>query len=193
MWHTGDTPKILSNAEYQFSEQLFLQHGYYVKYLVRKKCSNPNDVEDFVQSTWEQLLKNSDKLRNISENKLSSYIDVVVTNVIRMEARKKKLDTCSFEDDLEPGYDPVPFLDQSFDQKQVKEIFRNAWSQIDPYVREILVRRYIMEQSGQEIADAMQISPNSVRSYLYRARKVAKRELLKNNRNLDQQWHDAYT
>lgn len=193
MRHTGDTPKILSSAEYQFSEQFFLQYGYYVKYLVRKKCSNPNDVEDFVQSTWEQLLKNSDKLRNISENKLFSYIDVVVTNVIRMEARKKKLDTCSFEDHQEPGYDPVPFLDQLFDQKQILENFRNAWSKIDPYVREILERRYIMEQSNLEIAVAMKISHNNVRVYLHRARKAAKRELLKHNKDLDQQWHDAYT
>ena len=179
--------------EQQFIEQIFYQYKDYVKHLARKKSGDPNDVEDIVQSTWELLLRNTDKLLEVSENKRMAYIAAVVTNVIRMEARKKKLDTCSLDDVLEPGYDAMLVLDRVFDQKYVKENFREAWSKVNPYVRELLERYYLLDQSLKEIADAMEIAPNNVRTYLHRARKAAKKELLKHSKSLEQQWNDAYT
>ena len=179
--------------EQQFIERIFLQHKNYVKYLARKKCGDPNDIEDVVQSTWELLLKNADKLFAVSENKQIAYIATVVINVIRMETRKKKLDTCSLDDVLEPGCDAMLVLDRIFDQKYVKDTFREAWEKVGPYVRELLVRYYILEQSHKEIAEAMEIAPNNVRTYLHRARKAAKKELLKHSKMLEQQWNDAYT
>ena len=179
--------------EQSFIEQIFFQYKDYVKYLARKKCGDPNDVEDVVQNTWELLLKNTDKLSAVSENKQMAYIATVVTNVIRMDARKKKLDTCSLDDVLEPGYDAMLVLDRIFDQKCVKGSFREAWAKIDPYVRELLERYYLLDQSHKEIAEAMEIAPNNVRTYLYRARKAAKKELLKHSKSLEQQWNDAYT
>lgn len=192
-------PKAEEKIEFQFVdeqsfiEQIFFRYKDYVKYLARKKCSDPNDVEDVVQSTWELLLKNVDKLSAVSENKQMAYIAAVVTNVIRMEARKKKLDTCSLDDVLEPGYDAMLILDRIFDQKDVKANFREAWTKVDPYVRELLERYYLLDQSHKEIAEAMDIVPNNVRTYLHRARKAAKKELLKHSKSLEQQWNDAYT
>lgn len=179
--------------EQQFIEQIFYQYKDYVKHLARKKAGDPNDVEDIVQSTWELLLRNTDKLLEVSENKRMAYIAAVVTNVVRMDARKKKLDTCSLDDVLEPGYDAMLVLDRMFDQKYVKENFREAWVKVDPYVRELLERYYLLDQSHKEIAEAMEIAPNNVRTYLHRARKAAKKELLKHSKMLEQQWNDAYT
>lgn len=172
--------------EQQFIERIFFRYKDYVKHLARKKCGDPNDVEDIVQSTWELLLRNTDKLLEVSENKRMAYIAAVVTNVIRMEARKKKLDTCSLDDVLEPGYDAMLVLDRVFDQKYVKENFREAWAKVDPYVRELLERYYLLDQSHKEIAEAMEIAPNNVRTYLHRARKAAKKELLKHSKSLEQ-------
>jgi RNA polymerase sigma-70 factor (ECF subfamily) len=179
--------------EQYFIEQIFFRYKDYIKHLARKKCEDPNDIEDVVQSTWELLLKNMDKLSAVSENRRMAYVAAVVTNVIRMEVRKKKLDTCSLEDVLEPGYDAMLVLDRIFDQKYVKENFRQAWAKVDPYVRELLERYYLMDQSHKEIAEAMEIAPNNVRTYLHRARKAAKKELLKHSKMLEQQWNDAYT
>lgn len=179
--------------EQYFIEQIFFRYKDYIKHLARKKCEDPNDTEDVVQSTWELLLKNMDKLSAVSENQRMAYIAAVVTNVIRMDARKKKLDTCSLDDILEPGYDAMLVLDRMFDQKYVKENFREAWAKVDPYVRELLERYYLLDQSHKEIAEAMEIAPNNVRTYLHRARKAAKKELLKHSKMLEQQWNDAYT
>lgn len=179
--------------EQYFIEQIFFRYKDYIKHLARKKCEDPNDTEDVVQSTWELLLKNMDKLSAVSENQRMAYIAAVVTNVIRMDARKKKLDTCSLDDILEPGYDAMLVLDRMFDQKYVKENFREARAKVDPYVRELLERYYLLDQSHKEIAEAMEIAPNNVRTYLHRARKAAKKELLKHSKMLEQQWNDAYT
>ena len=179
--------------EQQFIERIFFQYKDYVKHLARKKAGDPNDAEDIVQSTWELLLRNTDKLLEVSENKRMAYIATVVTNVIRMDARKKKLDTCSLDDVLEPGYDAMLVLDRMFDQKYVKDNFWEAWAKVDPYVRELLERYYLLDQSHKEIAEAMEIAPNNVRTYLHRARKAAKKELLKHRKSLEQQWNDAYT
>lgn len=189
----GEKLDIQFVYEQYFMERIFFRYKDYVKHLARKKCDNPNDVEDVIQSTWELLLKNTDKLSAVSENKQMAYIAAVLTNVIRMEARKKKLDTCSLDDVLEPGYNAMLVLDRMFDRKYVKENFWEAWKKIDPHVRELLERYYLLNQSYTEIADAMEINPNNVRTYLHRARKAAKKELLKHRKSLDQQWNDAYT
>ena len=192
--HDGNgDEKMPGNDEQQFIKGIFLRYKDYVKHLARKQCGDPNDVEDVVQSTWELLLKHADKLSGVSENRRMAYIAAVVTNVIRMEARKKKLDTCSLEDVLEPGYDATLVLDRIFDQNYVKEHFREAWAKVDPHVRELLERYYLLEQSHREIAEAMDIAPGNVRTYLHRARKTAKKELLKHSKALEQQWKDAYT
>ena len=110
--------------EQQFIEQIFYQYKDYVKHLARKKSGDPNDVEDIVQSTWELLLRNTDKLLAVSENKRMAYIAAVVTNVVRMDARKRKMDICSLDDVLEPGYDAMLVLDRMFDQKYVKHCYQ---------------------------------------------------------------------
>ncbi len=193
MPRTEDRLEFQPVDEQGFLDQIFFQYKNYVNHLAKQKCSDSNDVEDIVQSTWELLLKNRDKLLAVSENKRTTYIATVVTNVIRMDARKKKLDTCSLSDVLEPGYDAMLVLDRVFDQKLVATNFRVAWASVDPRVREILERHYLLDQSHKEIAEAMQIAPNNMRTYLHRARKAAKKELLKHSKSLAQQWNDAYT
>ena len=157
--------------EQQFIEQIFFQYKDYVKQLARKKAGDPNDVEDIVQSTWELLLRNTDKLLAVSENKRMAYIATVVTNVIRMDARKKKLDTCSLDDVLEPGYDAMLVLDRMFDQKYVKDNFREAWAKVDPYVRELLERYYLLDQTHKEIAERCGTTKAYIDKILYEDRK----------------------
>ena len=129
----------------------------------------------------------------IDEQQFIEQIFLQYKNYVKHLARKKKLDTCSLDDVLEPGYDAMLVLDRMFDQKYVKENFREAWAKVDPYVRELLERYYLLDQSQKEIAEAMEIAPNNVRTYLHRARKSAKKELLKHSKSLEQQWNDAYT
>lgn len=189
----AETLDIQNIDEQYFLEHIFHKYKSYVRHLAWKKCGDPNTVEDTIQNTWELLLRNMDKLVAVSENKQMAYIAAVVTNVIRMEARKKKLDICPMDDVPEPGCEAMLVLDRMFDQKYVKINFRKAWTKVDPYTRELLERHYLLDQTYKEIAVAMNIAPNNVRTYLYRARKTAKKELLKHSKILEQQWKDAYT
>lgn len=161
------------SSESNFLEQFYDKYYKYVYKLAWKECYRSDDVEDVVQSAWELLCAKRDTLQSLSVCKQISYISVTVTNVIRMDARKKKLLVCSLDCISGIGYDGTLVLEQSMDRKIQIEKFREIWPKVDPAVRELLERKYVLEQTDAEIAASMQIKHNSVRTYLTRARRAA--------------------
>lgn len=167
--------------------QDFLIHFYekyhkYVYKLAWSKCHQPDDVEDVVQSTWMLLCAKEYVLKELTAPKQFTYIAVTVKNIILENARKKKLDICSIDSVANIGYDGTAILERIFERRTKIENFAEVWQQVDEASREILERKYILEQSDAEIARSMKIGTNSVRTYVSRARKAA-RSVLQNSKD----------
>ena len=156
-----------------FAERFYEKYSRYVYKRVWQECHIPADVDDIVQSTWEALSAKWSTLEKLSDYKQLSYISVTITNIIRMNARKKKLETCSLESIAELGYNGAIIMDMLLDRKTQIKHFHEAWANVDPSTRELLERKYILEQTDAEIAASMQIKASSVRTYLTRARRAA--------------------
>lgn len=138
-----------------------------------EQCYNTQDVEDIVQTVWEKLIPKDDLLRTLEHGQRLNYISKTVENTIRETARKQKVVVCSLEQITAPAYDGTRFLEQLQDKRMKREQFQAAWALVDADTRELLERKYWLDETDEQIASAMNISKDSVRMYLSRARKKA--------------------
>lgn len=171
------------------SEQSYLTWFYnqYAKYLYSKAracCSNLQDVDDLVQTVWEKLITKESTLRGLDQPQQLNYISVTVRNTVREEARKKKLEICSLETVQWYAADCIVEIDEVIDRDLMRGLFHEAWQQVDPDVRELLERKYFLEENDDEIGKAMGIKSSSVRMYLTRAKRAARHTLEKHKDRL---------
>ncbi len=130
------------------------------------------DVEDLVQEVWIKLCQKVDQLYGFSRAQIVSYITTSVKNNAISMMRKQHPE-CPLEYADNIAYQEAELLNNIMDRKMRIEVFREIWPCVPAGARELLERKYILNESDAEIADAMGISKNSVRMALTRARKTA--------------------
>lgn len=161
------------NNRPDFLLQFYNQYRYFLYKQVWEQCYDAQDAEDIVQTVWEKLITKEELLRILEHRQRLNYISKTVENTIREIARKQKVVVFSLEQITEPAYDGTRILEQMQDARMKREYFKTAWVEVDDDARELLERKYWLDESDEEIAFAMNISKASVRMYLSRARKRA--------------------
>ena len=156
-----------------FFSDFYGQYHRFLYSIVWKHCQDKQLIDDYVQETWTRLLLHQPRLMTLSHEQRVTYISTTVINLLREEARKKRISTCSL--DSIPLYTTggIDALCNHFDSKITRQEFLQLWSQVDADSREILERKILLEESNEEIGRAMNIRTNSVRMYLTRAKRAA--------------------
>lgn len=143
------------------------------KYLIKLGCS-PENAEDIVQDTFYKALKYID---GIQADKLSSWLFKVATNKYYDLCRKNNRHAhLSIDEDIfkESLRDSKLVEDFILDIEKKEEILKvlNAISDIN---KNLLFFKYQMDLSYREIAELLEISENTVKTYLFRAREQFKK------------------
>lgn len=156
-----------------FFSDFYEQYHRFLYTIVWKHCQDKQLIDDYVQETWTRLLLHQPRLMTLSHEQRVAYISTAVINLFREKARKKHISTCSL--DSIPLYTSggIEAICDHFDAKITKQKFLQLWYQVDADSREILERKILLEESNEEIGRAMNISTNSVRMYLTRAKRAA--------------------
>lgn len=157
----------------EFLLRFYNQYHKYLYKQVWELCYSKQDVDDIVQTVWEKLIPKEELLRSLAHGQRLTYISKPAENTIKEIARKQKISVCSLEQVAEFTYDGTQFLEQQQDQHMRHACFQAAWALVDENSRELLERKYWLNETDEEIALAMNISRASVRMYLSRARKRA--------------------
>lgn len=160
-----------------FSSRLYDQYGKFVLKEAWKYCSNVQDVEDLTQEIWEKMSAKSETLQQYSHEQLCAYLAVSVRNQAVSSARKKK-DKYSLDVVENITYNETDILDEYLDREYKKNAFYKYWQLVPQPSKELLERKYLLHETDQEIGHAMNMSPDSVRMALSRARKKAFATLL---------------
>lgn len=162
---------------------LYTQYSDYVYKLAWDLCPEPQDIDDLVQSVWEKLIRKEHVLQTLDKPQQLNYISKTLKNTLREDARRKKLLTCALDSVVGYGLEQIDCIDESIDQAIQCRVFHEVWPQLDDDIRELLERKYDLNQTDEEIARSMGIKPSSVRMYLSRARKHA-RKILNEHKHL---------
>jgi RNA polymerase sigma-70 factor (ECF subfamily) len=146
--------------------RLYQQAVYNVAY---RMMGNAHDAEDAAQDAFIRAYQFFDRFD--SDRPLAPWLKRITVNVClnRLNARKP---ASSLDDDLPPPKDPHPGPEAQTADRQREERIRNELSELPPNYRAVIELRHFQDMSYDEIADTLKRSLSSVKSDLFRARKL---------------------
>ena len=158
----------------------------YKPLLYQRASSMANDnlsPEDLVQETLTKVWAKKDKFLSLSDPQRVSYCIRTMTNIVTNENKRRKIiefvpdDGTSEYLSTEPT--PEEFLFRKFQHEQV----HNALEQLDEQTRMLIERKYLLNDSDENIAKDMRIKPDSVRMAFSRARRKLKKLLMQQGKD----------
>jgi RNA polymerase sigma factor (sigma-70 family) len=143
-----------------------------VRYAMRL-CISPEDAEDATQEALLALSRYIGSLRAVAA--LSSWLFVAVrTHCFRL-ARRSLRYAMTLEGELALE-GPTP--EEQLVDRQLRHRISIIMSELDPALREVLIRRDVLGESAKEAADALGLSVEALKSRLHRGRTEVKKRLL---------------
>lgn len=155
-----------------FITQLYDQYNRYTYKLAWQYCKFEYEVSDLVQEVWLKLYLKAEKLLSLSPEQQISYISTTLRNTALSYFRKENI-TLPLDSANGVAINEPDILDRILDRRSNIQRFYQLWTLVPQPARELLERKYFLEETDAEIAIAMGIGRNSVRMYLTRARKTA--------------------
>ncbi|MFQ5823130.1 MAG: RNA polymerase sigma factor [bacterium] len=181
--------KIISGDTKAF-QSLIEKYQRLVSHIVFRMISNKSDREDVCQDVFIKVYQN---LSNFQfESKISTWIAKIAYNTSINHLKKKKVplfndcssENKSIEDYLSNHTSPEEFAEDS----DLALRLQNEINKLPVQFRTILTLYHLDEMSYAEIVEIMGLPDGTVKSYLFRARKLLKKRLI-TKFPLEELWH----
>ncbi|MBR3474738.1 MAG: sigma-70 family RNA polymerase sigma factor [Oscillospiraceae bacterium] len=138
---------------------------------------NREDAQDMAQEAFLKAYTSLSSFRG--DSRFSSWLYRIVSNVcldyLRRQNRRPKSSLTVEDDEGETVELDIPDESQSpealLERKLTREAVRRGLRELPPEQRQILLLREIQGLSYDEIAEAMDLEPGTVKSRIFRARK----------------------
>lgn len=172
-----DAAKHSESQEKDFFESLYHRYKYLMYKTARYYTSNPTELEDIMQDSVERMLRNIHKLMAIPGCTLAAYVVYTVKSVAINLKRHQSvvaehstpLDVSEQDTFESPRLSPAEMVERLEHNKQLGAL----WSKLPEEDQELLYRKYVVEQSDEELAGIFHCKKGSIRMKLTRARRRA--------------------
>ena len=136
------------------------------------------EAEEIIQEVFVKLIEHIDVLMELNESSLSFYVMVTTKNTAIKHWKKSKEKAVNYsfdsEEDLSKWADDRFALPEDLYEKQEElEALAHVISKLPERDKALLESKYILQLSDKEIAKELDLAPQSVRSFLTRARRKA--------------------
>jgi RNA polymerase sigma-70 factor (ECF subfamily) len=154
-------------------EELMREHRAEVVRYAMRLCISPEDAEDATQEALLALARYVTSLRAVAA--LSSWLFLAVrTHCLRL-ARRSLRYALTLEGELALE-GPTP--EEQLVDRQLRHRISVIVSELDPSLRDVLIRRDVLGESAKDAALALGLSVEALKSRLHRARAEVKKRLL---------------
>ena len=141
------------------------------RYLV-KIGADPSDAEDIIQEALYKFILYMD---SIDSEKAYSWLFRVSLNryydLCREQKRKIRVSLENFEL-VDDSILPEDYIEQDELRKEIQDVL----DQLTPLYKQLLLLKYDLELSYQEIAEMLDLNIGTLKTYLFRARKSFKQK-----------------
>lgn len=145
-----------------------------VRYAMRL-CISPADAEDATQEALLALSRYIGALREVAA--LSTWLFTAVRTHCTRLARRAVKHALTLDDGA-PLAVEGPSPEEQLVDRQLRHRLAAVLADLDPLLRDVIVRRDILDESAETAAAALGISVVALKSRLHRARQEAKTRLL---------------
>jgi len=165
-------------GETEAFKELVEEHQRLVGHIVFRMISDPGDREDICQEIFMKVYKSLARFRG--DSKLSTWIATIAYNRCYDYLNARKI---SLMDDIsEDMLVNIPSSDKSPDQKtengDISELLKGEIELLPPQARTIITLFHLDECSYEEIGKIMNLPEGTVKSNLFRSRRLLKQRLL---------------
>jgi len=152
-----------------------------VAQIVRKMITNEEDQKDLVQNIYLKAYQNISSFK--FQSKLSTWIGTIAYNTTINYLEKKKIPL--YDIDLMHGNKFVHSenTEKEIFRKETVQILNNEINKLPPLYKTLISLYHIEELSNKEISEITNLPEGTIKSYLYRARKILKDNIENNYKN----------
>lgn len=159
-----------------FMSDLFISYERLMMSELLKILNNVQDAEDLMQTVLLKLIDKIPLLRTFNRKRTVCYIIVSCRHTaITFLKKQKKVDYFSFDDDSWTQSDQMlctaPSVEDEIIRQELTSSVKDVWDFLDARDKFILEGKYLLDKSMQELAEDLEIKPESVRMALTRARR----------------------
>lgn len=157
-----------------FILQVYQSHERLMYAIIKKHLSDPYAQEDIMQEAVLKLIPKADLLRTLDQPALSAYVAVATRNTMYSYLRKRAAEESlllPWTPDLESLPQQEPTADERLILQEETRYFLQVWKELPSEDRFLLEGKYILQQSDQDLAPALDCKPSSVRMKLTRVRR----------------------
>ena len=167
-----DEKRFFEELYQKYKKLMFSQAYHYI--------SNKSDAEDIVQEALEKLLKKYNVLNTLNDKALAAYVIFTVRSIaINHMKRENKQRLWGDYDDITV---PSPSAEDTvLASLQPEDIF-HVWKQLSQGEQTLLVQKYYLDFTMEELAKLYSCSVASIRVRLYRAREKMKKLVAENGK-----------
>ena len=172
---------MINDVDYRaFMQEVYQQNERLMYAIALKYASNTQDCEDIVHDTVEKLCKNIAKIKELPNSALRAYVVYAVRNTAinfrKHQATINRHIQQLSDDDLSSEYDqPESIIERIEDLQEKRTSLTKVWMQLTDAEQELLYRKYVLEQTTEELAGIFQCSRDSIRMRLSRVRRKSLR------------------
>ena len=162
----------------EFLERL-QQHRRYLYMIAYRLTGNPEDAQDLTQETIWQAHRKSNKY--VYEKSLKAWLRTMMTNRFRDQKRKKSvklvaLEAAFIQSEAPPSAE-VMSVEEQVEQRLMLEKVKEEIQDLPEIYRRVIILRHFQCLSYLEISEELEIPEGTVKTQLFRARKMLKERL----------------
>lgn len=168
--------RIIDGDKNAFKE-LVEQYQRLVAHIVFKMISDEIEREDICQEVFVKVYKNLNRFRG--ESKLSTWIARIAYNRCYDYLNRKAVPKTGevFDNAISNLPDRAVGPDKKMENSKVAGILKGEMNKLPPQFRMIITLYHLDEMSYSEIGQIMKLPEGTVKSYLFRSRKMLKEQL----------------
>ncbi len=138
-------------------------------------CKNPQDAEDLYQTTWERVIKSFKSYNR--EKPFEKWLWTVCVNSHKdMMQNPFRTQVVTFEDDEEILWRLSNLSNEIADLEEYM-LLHKAIDSLEPELLQVVALYYFKDLSVGDISEILKIPEGTVKSRLFRAREIIRKEL----------------
>ncbi len=178
------------NIERRIFEKYY-ERVYYAAYFVMK---DPDLAQDVLQESFVKAFKNIHTVQD--EDKLGAWLATIATRTAIDHLRKRKkwndFTTTDVLMDIEAtdaNANDDSTVESSLENKMIREVLANEIEKLSPNYKEIMILHYVQQYSYEEIGQMLEMNIGTVKTRVFRAKKMLKESIEKHPELMEAIWH----